>query len=47
MMSMTRAMTSTAIKVQCAFDSGASSGGETTISWLAESNFETFRGSSP
>ena len=38
MMSMISAITSTAISVQCARDSGASSGGETTISCEAESS---------
>ncbi len=47
MMSMTRAITSTAIRIQCALDSGASSGGETAISSLADSSRDTFLGRRP
>ncbi len=47
MMSMISAITSTLIRVQCALDSGASSGGETMISWLAASCSEMFLGRRP
>lgn len=46
-MSMTRAMTGTPIRIQWAFDSGASSGGDTTMSWLVDSNWEMFFGKRP
>ena len=46
-MSMISAITSTAISIQCARVSGASSGGETTISCAAASCFEMFLGSRP
>jgi hypothetical protein len=47
MMSMISAMTSTLISTQCARDSGKSSGGDTTMSWLTASWRETFFGNRP
>jgi len=47
MMSMMRAITRTAIRLQCAGDSGASSGGDTTMSCDVASTVDTFFGRSP